>query len=150
MIVYPVDSNGRGGEIRTHDPLRPRQVRYQAALRPDIAGLFILDHFQFRHPFRKPFSASKRIRTVSKPGLLEKAKCGEVNLRGIDHLVAQIRRRSRRPCAPSQRARSPVHRAGSHYLCRIRPAASRGAHAVVVGLAFDAHLSQAVAQRIAG
>ena len=27
---------GRGGEIRTHDPLRPRQVRYQAALRPDI------------------------------------------------------------------------------------------------------------------
>ncbi len=22
--------------IRTHDPLRPRQVRYQAALRPDI------------------------------------------------------------------------------------------------------------------
>ena len=26
---------GRGGEIRTHDPLRPRQVRYQAALRPD-------------------------------------------------------------------------------------------------------------------
>ena len=30
---------GRGGVIRTHDPLRPRQVRYQAALRPDI-----LDH----------------------------------------------------------------------------------------------------------
>ena len=28
--------NGRGGVIRTHDPLRPRQVRYQAALRPDI------------------------------------------------------------------------------------------------------------------
>jgi hypothetical protein len=27
---------GRGGEIRTHDPLRPRQVRYQAALRPDL------------------------------------------------------------------------------------------------------------------
>ena len=27
---------GRGGGIRTHDPLRPRQVRYQAALRPDI------------------------------------------------------------------------------------------------------------------
>ena len=26
---------GRGGEIRTPDPLRPRQVRYQAALRPD-------------------------------------------------------------------------------------------------------------------
>jgi hypothetical protein len=26
---------GRGGKIRTCDPLRPRQVRYQAALRPD-------------------------------------------------------------------------------------------------------------------
>jgi hypothetical protein len=30
---------GRGGAIRTPDPLRPRQVRYQAALRPDINGL---------------------------------------------------------------------------------------------------------------
>jgi hypothetical protein len=30
-----VDCNGRGGGIRTRDPLRPRQVRYQAALRPD-------------------------------------------------------------------------------------------------------------------
>ena len=33
---HPFDSIGRGGEIRTHDPLRPRQVRYQAALRPDM------------------------------------------------------------------------------------------------------------------
>ena len=31
---------GRGGVIRTHDPLRPRQVRYQAALRPDICYSF--------------------------------------------------------------------------------------------------------------
>ena len=29
--------NGRGGQIRTDDPLPPRQVRYQAALRPDTA-----------------------------------------------------------------------------------------------------------------
>jgi hypothetical protein len=29
------DFIGRGGVIRTRDPLRPRQVRYQAALRPD-------------------------------------------------------------------------------------------------------------------
>jgi DnaJ homologue, subfamily C, member 28, conserved domain len=28
-------SSGRGGRIRTGGPLRPRQVRYQAALRPD-------------------------------------------------------------------------------------------------------------------
>ena len=27
--------SGRGDWIRTSDPLRPRQVRYQAALRPD-------------------------------------------------------------------------------------------------------------------
>ena len=32
---YLIALIGRGGEIRTHDPLRPRQVRYQAALRPD-------------------------------------------------------------------------------------------------------------------
>ena len=27
---------GRNGVIRTHDPLHPMQVRYQAALRPDV------------------------------------------------------------------------------------------------------------------
>jgi hypothetical protein len=27
--------DGRGGGIRTRDPLHPMQVRYQAALRPD-------------------------------------------------------------------------------------------------------------------
>ena len=30
--------NGRGGGIRTHDPLPPRQMRYQAALRPDVVA----------------------------------------------------------------------------------------------------------------
>ena len=30
-----LDSIGRGGGIRTRDPLHPMQVRYQAALRPD-------------------------------------------------------------------------------------------------------------------
>ena len=30
-----LDYNGRGGGIRTRDPLHPMQVRYQAALRPD-------------------------------------------------------------------------------------------------------------------
>ena len=29
--------SGRGGEIRTHDPLYPKQVRYQTAPRPDTA-----------------------------------------------------------------------------------------------------------------
>jgi hypothetical protein len=30
-----VDSIGRGGGIRTPDPLLPKQMRYQTALRPD-------------------------------------------------------------------------------------------------------------------
>src|ERR1041385_2876148 len=30
--------NGRGGEIRTHDLLYPKQARYQATLRPDSEG----------------------------------------------------------------------------------------------------------------
>ena len=29
------DIDGRGGEIRTPDPLVPNQMRYQTALRPD-------------------------------------------------------------------------------------------------------------------
>ncbi len=33
--VCGMDLNGRGGEIRTPDPLLPKQMRYQAALRPD-------------------------------------------------------------------------------------------------------------------
>jgi hypothetical protein len=31
------DMNGRGERIRTFDPLVPNQMRYQAALRPDLA-----------------------------------------------------------------------------------------------------------------
>ncbi len=34
-MAHKLDFIGRGGGIRTRDPLRPRQVRYQAALRPD-------------------------------------------------------------------------------------------------------------------
>ena len=30
-----ISGDGRGGEIRTHDPLYPKQVRYQTAPRPD-------------------------------------------------------------------------------------------------------------------
>jgi hypothetical protein len=30
---------GRDGEIRTHDPLHPMQVRYRAALHPDFLAL---------------------------------------------------------------------------------------------------------------
>ena len=44
--------NGRGGAIRTPDPLRPRQVRYQAALRPDIKG-FRMNQLAFQREFRE-------------------------------------------------------------------------------------------------
>jgi hypothetical protein len=33
--MQSIDTIGRDGGIRTHDPLPPRQVRYQTALRPD-------------------------------------------------------------------------------------------------------------------
>ena len=34
--LHHFKSIGRGGEIRTPDPLLPKQMRYQAALRPDF------------------------------------------------------------------------------------------------------------------
>lgn len=34
---FRTELDGRGGEIRTHDLLYPKQTRYQAALRPDGA-----------------------------------------------------------------------------------------------------------------
>jgi leucyl/phenylalanyl-tRNA---protein transferase len=44
--------NGRGGGIRTHDPLLPKQMRYQAALRPDR---------QHSNPNRGPLQTRTRI-----------------------------------------------------------------------------------------
>ena len=42
--LHPADNAllhnaGRGGGIRTHDPLLPKQMRYQAALRPEEARI---------------------------------------------------------------------------------------------------------------
>ena len=37
--IKPFVKNGRGGGIRTPDPLLPKQMRYQAALRPDTLRL---------------------------------------------------------------------------------------------------------------
>jgi hypothetical protein len=36
MRQNAVGESGRGGGIRTPDPLLPKQMRYQAALRPDL------------------------------------------------------------------------------------------------------------------
>ena len=43
-VVRPLvaGENGRGDVIRTHDPLHPMQVRYQAALRPDTTLSILL------------------------------------------------------------------------------------------------------------
>ncbi len=51
--------SGRGDWIRTSDPLRPRQVRYQAALRPD-------SEFLDSKPFVKPGTHAPAL-TVPKP-----------------------------------------------------------------------------------
>jgi hypothetical protein len=39
QIFIFIDKNGRGGEIRTHDLLYPKQARYQATLRPDAGAV---------------------------------------------------------------------------------------------------------------
>ena len=38
ILLREFSKSGRGGEIRTHDPLYPKQVRYQTAPRPDTAA----------------------------------------------------------------------------------------------------------------
>gem|GEM_PF-4006923 len=47
MVTSPYCSgkNGRGEKIRTSDPLLPKQVRYQAALRPDTEDVFYITRF---------------------------------------------------------------------------------------------------------
>ena len=35
LVQFQSVDNGRGGGIRTPDPLLPKQMRYQTALRPD-------------------------------------------------------------------------------------------------------------------
>ena len=39
-FLKKLEINGRGGEIRTPDPLVPNQMRYQAALRPEQFDLY--------------------------------------------------------------------------------------------------------------
>ena len=42
-----VDLIGRDGVIRTHDPMHPMHVRYQAALRPDEGQ--IIENFSINY-----------------------------------------------------------------------------------------------------
>ena len=42
-IAFNTFNVGRGGEIRTPDPLLPKQMRYQAALRPEHKNLYVIN-----------------------------------------------------------------------------------------------------------
>ena len=50
LVAYRIDfqeefsyfTNGRGGKIRTCDPLVPNQMRYQTALRPETNEMYII------------------------------------------------------------------------------------------------------------
>ena len=53
---------GRGGGIRTPDPLLPKQMRYQAALRPDSD--LIVTRMGFPLEWLRRLSPSKRIRCL--------------------------------------------------------------------------------------
>jgi hypothetical protein len=44
FCLQPIERNGRGVEIRTPGLLRPRQARYQAALRPDMKYVKIIKY----------------------------------------------------------------------------------------------------------
>src|SRR5271157_4740490 len=61
----PRIENGRGERICTSDPLRPRQVRYQAALRPDSSASLILNHFKQQEHGALPSFGASSAKTVS-------------------------------------------------------------------------------------
>src|SRR5436190_23701636 len=47
------EEDGRGGEIRTHDLLYPKQARYQATLRPDVSGEDAFDGTRMQTEFQR-------------------------------------------------------------------------------------------------
>ena len=55
-----IDLNGRGGGIRTPDPLLPKQMRYQAALRPDSFSIVSQANSARRQP--TPHRGLSRVR----------------------------------------------------------------------------------------
>ena len=58
--------NGRGERIRTFDPLVPNQMRYQAALRPDL-GIVIAETADSA----KPITACQKYGPPHRPGPAE-------------------------------------------------------------------------------
>ena len=58
----PLWLNGRGGEIRTHDLLYPKQARYQATLRPAPIDHCLQRHYSAQVYFAQIHAKGKRIR----------------------------------------------------------------------------------------
>ena len=50
-------NSGRGGGIRTHDPLLPKQMRYQAALRPEEARILQTERAKVNRTGKKTVAA---------------------------------------------------------------------------------------------
>ena len=46
--LFFLEFRGRGGGIRTRDPLHPMQVRYQAALRPERVPHYAVSKKKFQ------------------------------------------------------------------------------------------------------
>jgi hypothetical protein len=67
---------GRGGAIRTPDPLRPRQVRYQAALRPDICW-----SLHSKTPPDSPHTATRTKTTQNRPDRAKTASVGPLRVK---------------------------------------------------------------------
>ena len=65
-----LESIGRGGGIRTRDPLHPMQVRYQAAPRPD--RFFIIEVIR---DVSRPFSFLSALEHIKQPGQMVAAGC---------------------------------------------------------------------------
>src|SRR4051812_42531643 len=84
---------GRGGVIRTHDLLRPRQVRYQAALRPDYKSSEF-NQLAFRSGSERTESAPAQLKFILKPSTVNP------NIVGLFHsgatLPFRMSRRKRR------------------------------------------------------
>jgi hypothetical protein len=57
-----LDFNGRGGGIRTRDPLHPMQVRYQAAPRPDESRIIAEGDRPDNWPLRELMQMSVTLR----------------------------------------------------------------------------------------
>ena len=63
---------GRGGEIRTRDHLHPMQVRYQAALRPEVAKVYqrVKENASSAQQFDNVLQLLLEYRKIDTPGLV--------------------------------------------------------------------------------